>query len=241
MDHENNIYYIQGLEFQNSRDLHNAKKSYKKAGNHGPSLWRLGRLYEAENNIEKAKQTYEKAPNHGPCLTSLGNIYDEENNIDKAIEYYKKAINIGEIDCKHYLAELYLKNSINRDEAIKLLKECISNGSPDGIHTVMDRKIDDKFFPSLYAGHKKSIEENPEVKFVDAIDWHEDDLERIVKILDESLDSYMELEKSHHNLKNQYKALEERYNLLKAHLEYSPDGPGYLEAEKDFLKHKETI
>jgi len=192
-----NAYYLKGLEYESQRNYVDAIKSYEEGG----------------NNIS--------------CLIRLGGIYWDDNNLGKAIECFKKAINLGDSSAKLKLADLYLENDINRDDAIKLLKEEINEGSHDALIDIISKHLDTELFKNIYAGYKKCKKNNK--KYLSTIYWDEGDYtKKLMEYWEESLDAYIEIEEK-------YKALEEKYNLLKAHLEYSPDGPGYLEAEKDFL------
>ncbi len=92
------------------------------------SNFRDGMLAYKDGDFKKAKEFFEKALKDGAIQPyfMLGKmyLYGEGVAIDreKAIEYLKNSSKKGNLRAKCYLAEAYLRNNSNKEEAVKLLK-----------------------------------------------------------------------------------------------------------------------
>ncbi|KAI8881116.1 HCP-like protein [Backusella circina FSU 941] len=127
-------------------NLIQAKKWYSKAAkcSHGPSLYRLGRLFESglsvRQNYEASIKLYNQSAITGnnDALCALGNIYQHgkgvELNIPEAFSYYKIAAENGDRKSQLILGTLYEKGDIENGgllEAIKWFSIASSHGSEE--------------------------------------------------------------------------------------------------------------
>jgi TPR repeat protein len=121
-------------EMGSGSDLANANKWYSKATerSHGPSLFRLGRLFElglgVEQDYEKPIELYNQSAITGnnDALNALGNIYQQgygvESDVEKAFGYYQNAAENGDNKAQFTLGTLYKDEGIERRDLLKAFK-----------------------------------------------------------------------------------------------------------------------
>jgi TPR repeat protein len=121
-------------EMGSGSDLVNANKWYSKAikYSHGPSLFRLGRLFElgfgVEQDYEKAIELYNQSAMSGnnDALNALGNVYQQgngvESDIEKAFGYYKTAAENGDRKAQFTLGILYENRGVECRDLLEALK-----------------------------------------------------------------------------------------------------------------------
>ena len=210
LDLEESDYFIEANQFKNNL------------------LFKEAVDFEENGNFNEAKRCYEYIIYYttyyrlAACYR-LANIYIKEKNLNLAIEYYKKSIKNGGIG-SYELADLYLHNNINHEEAIQLLKEeTFNNKLFDILNYMINNKLHEEAFNIIYYQYNKSKQIGNQDKLLSSMP---------IKMKDNFLEYYLE---SYEKLDKNYKEYKLKYDMLKAHLEFSPDGPGYIEAEKDFL------
>jgi TPR repeat protein len=121
-------------EVGSSSYLANANEWYSKAieYSHGPSLFRLGRLFElgfgATQDYEKAIELYNQSAMTGnnDALNALGNIYQQGNGVEldvaKAFGYYKNAAENGDSKAQFTLGTLYENEGVERTNLLEAFK-----------------------------------------------------------------------------------------------------------------------
>jgi TPR repeat protein len=142
-----NLQYQLGRAYEeigSSSNLVNANKWYSKAvtSSHGPSLFRLGRLFElglgVTQDYEKAIELYNQSAMTGSndALNALGNIYQKghgvESDVAKAFGYYQNAAENGDSKAQFILGTIHENGEIKcRDllEAFKWFSMAASQGN----------------------------------------------------------------------------------------------------------------
>jgi TPR repeat protein len=124
------IFEEMGSEFE----LMQAKEWYSKAANcsHGPSLFRLGRLFEqgigVEQDYKKAIELYEKSAKTGNnnALCALGAIYQHGKgvnlDISTSVSYYLMAAENGDNKAQFNLGTLCERGEIEYGDVFELFK-----------------------------------------------------------------------------------------------------------------------
>jgi TPR repeat protein len=139
-------------------DLNQAKEWYSKAASysHGPSLFRLGRLFEfgngVEKNYKKTIELYKKSAlqHNNDALRALGNIYQQGNdvrsNISKSFGYYSSAAENGDSKAQFILGTLYERELVENGsflDAFKWFSVAASQGNEEA-HSHLN-ELDDNF------------------------------------------------------------------------------------------------
>jgi TPR repeat protein len=121
-------------EMASGSDMANANKWYSKAteSSHGPSLFRLGRLFEcgfgAKQDYKRAIELYNQSAMTGnnDALNALGNIYQKgygvQPDVTKAFGYFKNAAKNGDSKAQFTLGTLYENEGIERTDLLEAFK-----------------------------------------------------------------------------------------------------------------------
>jgi TPR repeat protein len=132
-----NLQYQLGNAYEemgSGSDLVNANKWYSKATehSHGPSLFRLGRLFElglgAKQDYKKAIELYDQSAMTGnnDALNAMGNIYQKghgvESNVAKAFGYYKNAAENGDSKAQFTLGTIHENEETERRDILEAFK-----------------------------------------------------------------------------------------------------------------------
>ena len=94
----NNSYYLEGLQFKTNGEYDKAHESFQKAGDHGPSLFQLGKLNFVDNPDYAAN-----------CLKRAIELGESKAKVILADLYYGRGINDDEV--KQLLKEEAIEGS----------------------------------------------------------------------------------------------------------------------------------
>ncbi|KAI8882326.1 HCP-like protein [Backusella circina FSU 941] len=133
-------------EMRSSSDLSQAKEWYSKSvkRSHGPSFFRLGRLFDlgigVKQDYKKAIELYNQSTmsDNTDALCALGSIYQHGKGVKPSLstsfDYYKKAAERGDRKAQFILGTMYEKGRVedrNFLEAVKWFSTAASQGSEE--------------------------------------------------------------------------------------------------------------
>lgn len=125
---------------------------------------------------------------------------------------------------------------------LNYLKEAIRQGSIHAVESIVHNQLlkGQELFDIIYKGYLNT--KNPGEEFLMEFNKYDIDIVDKMKVLmNNFLESYKNLDKKYEDLEVKYNHLKYKYRILKYHFKFSPGGPGYLEAEKDFLNLKNQL
>jgi TPR repeat protein len=144
-------------EMGSSSDLDKAKEWYSKATefSHGPSFFRLGRLFElglgVKQDYKKAIELYNQSAmtDNNDALNALGNIYQQgygiESDKGKALGYYTNAAENGDSKAQFTLGTFYENGGILRKDLLEALRwySIAASQGNENAHSHLDLNFDD--------------------------------------------------------------------------------------------------
>jgi TPR repeat protein len=209
-------YYLMAIELNNSTAMCNLAFYYDKR----------------ENNYDLMKKYYLMAIelNDKRAMFNLGIHYQNiEKNYDLMKKYYLMAIELNNSTAMNNLGYYYQYTEINYDLMKKYYLMAIEIKNNTAMKNLIKYYKKAKEYKLLtYICIKYNKYADYKLKYIEYVD------EEIYNILAEKTED--DLVGAPNSIKNIWKLLKSKLNLIKLHFCYTLEGKGYIEAKEDYIK-----